>query len=88
MRLRNGTSLLVLINEHFGRVLMYMGDLDPRITYLLRILLGPDDEALDIGERRLIHDERGEAGGTQRAGSKFRAAAAIGGGPTCFGCAE
>lgn len=49
VRLRNGTSLLVFTNEHVGRVLMYMGDFDPRITYLLRTLLGPGDKVLDIG---------------------------------------
>ena len=49
VRLRNDTALLVFTNEHVGRVLMYMGDLDPRITYLLGKLLGPGDKVLDIG---------------------------------------
>jgi FkbM family methyltransferase len=47
--LRNGFSLWVQPNEHIGRTIYYFGDLDPKVTYVLRKLLEPDDTFVDIG---------------------------------------
>lgn len=47
--LRNGAKLLVRGKDHCGRILMYMGDLEPIITYAVQRLLKPGDTVLDIG---------------------------------------
>ena len=49
LRLRNGLKILAFTKEHIGRILMYMGDLDPRITYVAGQLLKPGDTVLDVG---------------------------------------
>jgi FkbM family methyltransferase len=49
VKLRSGLQLLVYTKEHVGSVLMYMGDFDPRMTTLLKRVLGPGDHVVDIG---------------------------------------
>ena len=48
-RLRGGEQMLVCSKDHVGRTILYMGDFDPRISYVARKLLRPGDCALDIG---------------------------------------
>ncbi|MEM6783628.1 MAG: FkbM family methyltransferase [Bacteroidota bacterium] len=48
-RLRNGMTLRVPLTEFVGRAVYYFGDLDPKITWVLRRLLRPGDTVLDIG---------------------------------------
>lgn len=47
--LRNGAKMLVRGKDHCGRILMYMGDLEPIITFAAQRLLKPGDTVLDIG---------------------------------------
>ena len=48
-RLRNGDRMLVAGKDHIGRVILYMGDFEPRITYVTERLLKLGDCVLDIG---------------------------------------
>lgn len=48
-RLRNGASLIVFTGEHVGRIISYLGDLDPRISHVANKILAPGDTVLDIG---------------------------------------
>ncbi|MEM8600609.1 MAG: FkbM family methyltransferase [Bacteroidota bacterium] len=48
-RLRNGMLLRVPLTEFVGRAVYYFGDLDPKITWVLRRLLRPGDTVVDIG---------------------------------------
>ena len=47
--LRNGAQMLVYGKDHVGRILLYMGDFEPRITWVAKALLRPGDTVLDIG---------------------------------------
>lgn len=47
--LRNGAKMLVYGKDHVGRILLYMGDFEPRITWVAEALLRPGDTVLDIG---------------------------------------
>ena len=44
-----GGPLLVPLNDYVGRAVFLFGDLDPKITWILKRLLKPGDQALDIG---------------------------------------
>ena len=48
-RLRGGESILVPSKDHVGRTLLFMGDLEPRISHFARNFLRPGDCVLDIG---------------------------------------
>lgn len=48
-RLRDGQTMLVHGRDHVGRILLYMGDLEPRISQIARKILRPGDTVLDIG---------------------------------------
>ena len=48
-RLRNGASLIVFTREHVGRIILYLGDFDPRISHVVGRILQPGDVMLDIG---------------------------------------
>lgn len=48
-RLRDGSIALVDPNDDLGRTLYYLGDWDPKITWVCRRLLRPGDIFLDIG---------------------------------------
>lgn len=48
-RLRNGDRMLVVGKDHVGRVILYMGDFEPRISYVAGRLLRPGNCVLDIG---------------------------------------
>ncbi|MEM8558298.1 MAG: FkbM family methyltransferase [Bacteroidota bacterium] len=48
-RLRNGMWLQVPLSDFVGRAVYYFGDLDPKVTWVLRRLLRPGDTVLDIG---------------------------------------
>jgi FkbM family methyltransferase len=47
--LRNGMKLLVCGKDHVGRIILYMGDFEPRITRIAEALLREGDCVLDIG---------------------------------------
>lgn len=46
---RGGAEILVPIEDWIGRTLYYFGDLDPKITWVLKRILRPGDTVLDIG---------------------------------------
>jgi len=48
-RLRDGQRILVHTKDHIGRILLYMGDVDPRLSWVARKLLRTGDNVLDIG---------------------------------------
>ena len=48
-KLRDGQRILVHTKDHVGRILLYMGDVDPRLSWVARKLLRPGDNVLDIG---------------------------------------
>jgi FkbM family methyltransferase len=48
-RLRNGDRLLVDLNDYVGRTVYYIGDYDPKITWLCRHVLRRGDTMLDVG---------------------------------------
>ena len=41
--------MLVPLNDHVGRALYFFGDLDPKVTWVIKRLLKPGDVALDVG---------------------------------------
>jgi len=45
----HGGQLLAPLDDYVGRAAFYMGDLDPKLTAIVRRLLRPGDVALDIG---------------------------------------
>jgi FkbM family methyltransferase len=47
--LRNGMKLVVRGKDHVGRIILYMGDFEPRITRIAEALLSEGDCVLDIG---------------------------------------
>jgi FkbM family methyltransferase len=47
--LRGGQRMLVPVKDHVGRVILYMGDLEPRISSFTEKFLRAGDCALDIG---------------------------------------
>jgi len=47
--LDNGYEILVFPNDFIGKSVYLFGDLDPKITKILRILLSPGDTFVDIG---------------------------------------
>ncbi len=47
--LRDGSSARVRLDEPIGRAMYFLGDYDPKITWLLRQVLRPGDEMLDLG---------------------------------------
>ncbi len=47
--LRSGPRVLVHPDEFIGRIVFYFGDLDPRISWICRCLLRPDDVVIDVG---------------------------------------
>lgn len=49
VRLRNGLQMLVFAKDHVGRILLYMGDFDRRISFVAERLLSAGDTVLDIG---------------------------------------
>jgi FkbM family methyltransferase len=48
-RLRNGSRLVVRVDDVVGRTILYLGDYDPKITWICRRLLRPGDVMLDVG---------------------------------------
>ncbi len=48
-RLRNRDRILVPASDFVGRAITYFGDLDPKISRILRRLLRPGDTVLDVG---------------------------------------
>src|SRR5947208_1901642 len=44
-----GGEVLVPLDDLVGRALYFFGDLDPKLTWVIRRLLEPGDIALDIG---------------------------------------
>jgi len=48
-RLRAGPEILVPLDDWVGRALFYIGDLDPKLSWLCRRLLRQGDTMLDIG---------------------------------------
>src|SRR5262249_5602474 len=44
-----GGEVLVPLDDLVGRALYFFGDLDPKVTWVIRRLLEPGDLALDIG---------------------------------------
>ena len=48
-RLRNGDRLLVDVSDFIGRTIYYLGDYDPKITWLCKRILGRGDTMLDVG---------------------------------------
>ena len=48
-RLRNGSRLVVRADDVIGRAILYLGDYDPKITWICRRLLRPGDVLLDVG---------------------------------------
>jgi FkbM family methyltransferase len=48
-RLRGGERMLICCRDHVGRTLLYMGDLEPRVSYIAKKFLRPGDCVLDIG---------------------------------------
>lgn len=49
VKLRSGPGVLVHPDEFIGRIVFYFGDLDPRISWICRKLLGPGDTVVDVG---------------------------------------
>jgi len=45
-----GGEVLVPLDDLVGRALYFFGDLDPKVTWVIRRLLEPGDIALDIGQ--------------------------------------
>lgn len=48
-RLRDGSNILVRLDDYVGRAIYYFGDLDPKITWVCKKLLRPGDIVLDVG---------------------------------------
>src|SRR5689334_8019044 len=48
-RLRNGDKLFVDLGDQVGRAIYYLGDYDPKITWLCRRILRRGDTMLDVG---------------------------------------
>lgn len=48
-RLRDGSTILVRLDDYIGRTIYYFGDLDPKITWVCKKLLRPGDTVLDVG---------------------------------------
>ena len=48
-KLRGGERMLVHCKDHVGRTLLYMGDLEPRVSHFARSFLRAGDCVLDIG---------------------------------------
>jgi FkbM family methyltransferase len=44
-----GGDVQVSLDDHVGRALYFFGDLDPKVTWVIKRLLKPGDLALDIG---------------------------------------
>lgn len=49
IRLKIGPALKVPTNDWLGRTLYYFGDIDPKISWICKHLVGPGDTVLDIG---------------------------------------
>ncbi|WP_165250229.1 FkbM family methyltransferase [Paludisphaera soli] len=49
VRLSSGKSLLVFPNDHIGRLAYFFGDVDPKVTELLRSVLDEGDCLVDVG---------------------------------------
>lgn len=47
--LRNGRRIRIVTADHVGRILYFMGDFQPRISWVIRQLLRPGDAVIDIG---------------------------------------
>lgn len=47
--LRDGQKMVVHTRDHVGRTLLYMGDYEPRMSALAKMVLRPGDCVLDIG---------------------------------------
>ena len=47
--LRSGPRILVQPEEFIGRIVFYFGELDPRISWVCRRVLRPDDVVVDVG---------------------------------------
>lgn len=48
-KLRDGSTILVRLDDFVGRTIYYFGDLDPKITWVCNSLLRPGDTVLDVG---------------------------------------
>lgn len=48
-RLRDGSHILVPLDDYLGRALYFMGDLDPKVTWVCRRILRPGDTVIDVG---------------------------------------
>jgi FkbM family methyltransferase len=48
-RVRGGGIVLADLGDYVGRPIFFFGDLDPKVTWVVRRLLRPGDTALDIG---------------------------------------
>lgn len=48
-RLRDGSTILVRLDDFVGRTIYYFGDLDAKLTWICKKLLGPGDTVLDVG---------------------------------------
>lgn len=48
-RLRGGAKILVPLDDYLGRAVYFMGDLDPKVTWVCRRILRPGDTVIDVG---------------------------------------
>src|SRR5947209_12853453 len=48
-RLRGGPELLVPLDDYVGRAAYYVGDLDGKVSEVIRRVVRPGDTALDVG---------------------------------------
>ncbi|QDT08779.1 FkbM family methyltransferase [Planctomycetes bacterium K23_9] len=48
-KLRDGSAIHLQLNDYGGRSMYYFGDYDPKITKILKKLLRPGDNVIDIG---------------------------------------
>jgi FkbM family methyltransferase len=48
-RIRSGAEVQVQLDDHVGRAVYFVGDLDPKLSWICSRLLRPGDTAIDIG---------------------------------------
>lgn len=49
IRTREGLALQCYLDEYVGRSAYYFGDLDPKLSWILKTMLRPGDEFIDVG---------------------------------------
>jgi len=49
VNLRSGSRMLVHPDEFIGRIVYYFGDLDPRLSWVCRRVIGAGDVVIDVG---------------------------------------